>query len=97
MIVGRGKNADPSFHLSIQQGQDIPLIYILGGFKVIGGTKTTIVLNPIVIDSTDEVKSLSKEQRKCGIPSDIEDDHPLLQACHATKILIILNFVSIKC
>jgi len=66
LIVGRGKNADPSFHLSIQQGQDIPLIYILGGFKVIGGTKTTIVLNPIVIDSTDEVKSLSNFLRCCN-------------------------------
>jgi len=44
-----------------------------------GGSKTTIVLNPVVIESTDQVQSLNKEQRKCGIASDIEADNLLFQ------------------
>jgi hypothetical protein len=46
LISGRGKNGDPSFHLSIHEGRDIPLMNIMGGVKLDGGTKTTIVLNP---------------------------------------------------
>jgi len=46
VITGRGKNGDPSFHLSIHEGRDIPLMNIMGGVKLDGGTKTTIVLNP---------------------------------------------------
>ncbi len=55
------------------------LLKILGSIKVTGRSKTIIVLDPIVIESTDDVQSLTKEQRKCGIASDIETDNLLFQ------------------
>jgi hypothetical protein len=60
---------------------------------VTGGSKTTIVLNPVVIESTDLVKSLTKEQRKCGIASDIEADNLLFQVStrlHSVLVLVLV-------
>jgi len=78
-FLGRGKSADFPFRISIHQGRDIPLLEILGNIKLKGGSKTTIVLNPVVIESTDEVKSLTKEQRKCGISTDSYSDNLFFQ------------------
>jgi len=59
---------------------------------VTGGSKTTIVLNPVVIESTDLVKSLTKEQRKCGIASDIEADNLLFQVSTRLHSVLVLVF-----
>ena len=52
---------------------------MMDGKKAVGGTKTIIVLSPIKIESTPEVKSLDRKKRKCGIPEDVGQDDPVFK------------------
>jgi hypothetical protein len=53
------------FELTLQNIGQIPLAYIEGGIKLAGGTTTTIILKPIIVKTSDEVKSLK--------PGSVED------------------------
>ena len=76
---GRGKTKDNNFYVRVHEGQDIPLVQILGSYKVHGGSKIALVLNPLLIESTAEVKALRAEDRKCGIPEDTNKDNEMFQ------------------
>ena len=79
LISGRGKTKDNIFYVRVHEGQDIPLVQILGSYKVHGGSKIALVLNPLLIESTAEVKALRAEDRKCGIPEDTNKDNEMFQ------------------
>jgi hypothetical protein len=51
----------------------------MNGIKVSGGSKISIVLNPVVIKATQAVKTLEPLKRDCGIPSDISKTDPKYQ------------------
>jgi hypothetical protein len=68
---GRGKNKDTFLRISIDEGRDVPLVQVMNGIKVPGGSKISIVLNPVVTVATQAVKTLEPLKRDCGIPSDI--------------------------
>ena len=54
----------------------------MAGIKVSGGSKISFVMNPVLIESTQPVKSLNLKQRQCGIPSDIDKNHYLFKVNH---------------
>jgi hypothetical protein len=54
----------------------------MAGIKVSGGSKISFVMNPVLIESTQPVKSLNLKQRQCGIPSDIDKNHYLFKVHH---------------
>ena len=54
----------------------------MAGIKVSGGSKISLVMNPVLIESTQPVKSLNLKQRQCGIPSDIDKNHYLFKVHH---------------
>jgi len=59
-----GKSQKRSFLLNFDHFNIFPLIS-QGGVTVSAGQKTSIVITPRVLESTEDVKSLSPEKRKC--------------------------------
>jgi hypothetical protein len=52
---------------------------------VTGGTRVSLVVNPVVIRSTKEVKALDIKSRKCGIPTDILPEDPKFSVSFQSK------------